>query len=122
MAGPQRAALAGLAALAAATPELCRPGLRPAGLTLTCVRAMAVILAEQAEHGYCRVSQGELARRLGCHPGSMGPVIHRLVRAGLLHRASGAGRAPDTLTPDAGRLALYACTDAVAGMIEAMLS
>ena len=122
MASPQRAALAGLAALAAATPELCRPGLRGRGLSLTCVRVMAVILAEQAERGVCRISQGDLARRLGCHPGSMGPIIHRLVRAGLLHRTSGAGRAPDTLTPDVDRLALYACTDAVAGMIEAMLS
>lgn len=122
MASPQHAALAALAALAAATPELCRPGLRGRGLSLTCVSAMAVILCEQAERGVCRISQGEIARRLGCHPGSIGPIIHRLVRAGLLHRTCGAGRIPDTLAPDVDRLALYACTDTVAGMIEAMLS
>lgn len=122
MASSRQAAIAGLAALAAATPELCRPGLRGRGLSLTCVRVMAVILGEQAERGVCRISQGEIARRLGCHPGSIGPIIHRLERAGVLHRTGGAGRISDTLTPDVGRLALYACTDSVAGMIEAMPS
>lgn len=34
----------------------------------------------------------------------------------------GRGRIPDTLTPDVGRLALYACTESVAGMIEVMPS
>lgn len=122
MASPRQAAIAGLAALAAATPELCRPGLRGRGLSLTCVRCMAVILCEQAEQGVCRISQGEIAGRLGCHPGSIGPVLHRLERAGVLHRTAGAGRTPDTLTPDVARLALYACTESAAGMIEAMLS
>ena len=122
MASPKQAAIAGLAALAAATPELCRPGLRGRGLSLTCVRVMAVILCEQAERGVCRISQGEIACRLGGHPGSIGPIIHRLERAGVLHRTGGGGRIPDTLTPDVGRLALYACTEPVAGMIEAMPS
>ena len=122
MASPQRAALAGLAALAAATPELCRPGLRGRGLTLTCVRVMAVILGEQYDTGCCRISQGEVARRLGCHAGSIGHVLHRLERAGLLHRTAGAGRTPDTLTPDVDRLALYACPEPVADAIEAALS
>lgn len=122
MASPRQAAIAGLAALAAATPELCQPGLRGRGLSLTCVRVMAVILCEQAERGVCRISQGEIACRLGCHPGSIGPIIHRLERAGVLHRAGGRGRIPDTLTPDVGRLALYACTESVAGLIEVMPS
>lgn len=122
MASPQRAALAGLAAFAAATPELCRPGLHGRGLSLTCVRAMAVILCEQAERGVCRISQGEIACRLGCHVGSIGPILHRLERAGVLHRTGGAGRIPDTLTPDVDRLALYARTETVAGMVEAALS
>lgn len=118
---PRRAAVAGLAAVAAATPELCWPGLRDRGLSLTCVRVMAVILAEQAGQGVCRISQGEIAHRLGCHPGSIGPILRRLERAGVLHRAAGVGRIPDTLAPDVDRLALYACTDQVADMIEAML-
>lgn len=122
MASPQRAAIVGLTALAAATPELCQPGFRGRGLSLTCVRVMAVILCEQAERGACQISQGEIAYRLGCHPGSIGPIFHRLERAGVLHRTPGRGRIPDTLTPDVGRLALYACTEPVAGMIEAMLS
>ena len=122
MASPRQAAIAGLAALAAATPELCRPGLRGRGLSLTCVRVMAVVLCEQAERGVCRISQGEIARRLGGHPGSIGPIIHRLERAGVLHRTGGRGRIADTLTPDVGRLAIYACTESVAGMIEAMPS
>lgn len=122
MASPRQAAIAGLAALAAATPELCQPGLRGRGLNLTCVRVMAVILCEQAERGACRISQGEIACRLGFHPGSIVPILHRLERAGVLHRTCGAGRIPDTLTPDVDRLALYACTDSVAGMIEAMPS
>lgn len=122
MASPRQAAIAGLAALAAATPQLCQAGLRGRGLSLTCVRVMAVILCEQAERGACRISQGEIACRLGCHPGSIGPILHRLERAGVLHRTCGVGRIPDTLTPDVDRLALYACTEPVAGMIEAMPS
>lgn len=122
MASPRQAAIAGLAALAAATPELCRPGLRRCGLSLTCVRVMAVILGEQAGTGCCRISQREIACRLGCHPGSIGPILRRLERAGVLRRTSGAGRIPDTLTPSVDRLALYACTESVAGMIEAVLS
>lgn len=114
MASPRQAAIVGLAALAAATPELCQPGLGGRGLSLTCVRVMAVILCEQAEQGVCRISQGEIARRLGGHPGSIGPILHRLERAGVLHRTCGAGRIPDTLTPDVGRLALYAHTETVA--------
>lgn len=90
MASPRQAAIAGLAALAAATPELCQPGLRGRGLSLTCVRVMAVILCEQAERGVCRIGQGEIACRLGCHPGSIGPILHRLERAGVLHRTGGA--------------------------------
>lgn len=121
-ADPRVVAIAGLAALAAATPALCQPGLRGRGLSLTCVRAMAVILAEQAEQGVCRISQGEIARRLGSHPGSIGPVLHRLERAGVLHRACGAGRIPDTLIPDVDRLALYACSGQVAGAVEEALS
>lgn len=113
-ADPRQAAAAGLMALAAATPELCRPGLGGRGLSLTCVRAMAVILCEQAERGVCRISQGEIARRLDGHPGSIGPILHRLERAGLLHRTRGAGRTPDTLTPDVDRLALYAYSEQVA--------
>ena len=121
-AAPRQAAISGLAALAAATPELCQPGLHGHGLSLTCVRVMAVILCEQAERGVCRISQGEIARRLGSHPGSIGPILHRLERAGVLHRTAGAGRIPDTLTPDVGRLAIYACTESVAGVIEVMSS
>ena len=122
MASPRQAAIVGLAALAAATPELCRPGLGGRGLSLTCVRVMAVILAEQAERGVCRMSQGEIAARLGCHSGSIGPIIHRLERAGVLHRTCGVGRIPDTLTPDVDRLALCSCTGTVAGMVRAVLS
>lgn len=117
-ADPRAAAVAGLAALAAAAPGLCNPRLGPRGLSLTCVRVMAVILAEQAERGYCRISQGEIAGRLGCHPGSIGPVVRRLVRAGVLHRTPGAGRIPETLTPDVGRLALHSCSEAVAAAVE----
>ena len=122
MAAAQHAAVAGLTALAAAIPELCDPRLGSRGLSLTCVRVMAVILAEQAEQGVCRISQGEIAARLGSHPGSIGPTIRRLERAGILHRTPGAGRTPDTLTPDAGRLALSSCSEAVAAAVEAALS
>lgn len=118
MASPRQSAIAGLAAFAAATPGLCQPGPGGRGLSLTCVRVMAVILCEQAERGVCRISQGEIARRLGCHVGSIGPVLHRLERAGVLHRTCGVGRIPDTLTPDIDRLAIHSCSEHVADAVE----
>lgn len=117
-AGPRAAAMAGLVALAGSIPELCNPRLGSRGLSPTCVRVMAVVLAEQAERGRCRISQAEIAGRLGCHPGSIGPVVRRLERAGVLHRTPGAGRIPDTLTPDVGRLALHSCSEVVAAAVE----